>query len=130
MVKHHDDRPPMDNQALVRRRISEIGLENMPMMLEIKRADILAQSDYNFESKMGYVDDLERAYKEVIEKNYCVDKKDLSVNGKDLIAMGMKPGEEIGVVLDLLFDIVINDPNLNEREKLLERANKLITPFI
>ena len=44
--------------------------------------------------------------------------------------MGMKPGEEIGVVLDLLFDIVINDPKLNEREKLLERANKLITPFI
>ena len=130
MVKHHDDRPPMDNMALVRRRISEIGLENMPMMIEIKRADILAQSDYNFESKMGYVDDLERAYQEVIEKNYCVDKKDLSVNGRDLIAMGMKPGEEIGVVLDLLFDIVINDPRLNEREKLLERANKLITPFI
>lgn len=130
MVKHHDDRPPMDNMALVRRRISEIGLENMPMMIEIKRADILAQSDYNFESKMGYVDDLERAYKEVIEKNHCVNKKDLSVNGSDLIAMGMKPGEEMGVVLDLLFDIVINDPKLNEREKLLERANKLITPFI
>ena len=130
MIKHHDDRPPMDNMALVRRRISEIGLENMPMMIEIKRADILAQSDYNFESKMGYVDDLEKAYKEVIEKNYCVDKKDLSVNGRDLISMGMKPGEEIGVVLDLLFDIVINDPKLNDREKLLERANKLITPFI
>jgi len=130
MIKHHDDRPPMDNMALVRRRISEIGLENMPMMIEIKRADILAQSDYNFDSKMGYVDDLEKAYKEVIEKNYCVDKKDLSVNGRDLISMGMKPGEEIGVVLDLLFDIVINDPRLNEREKLLERANKLITPFI
>lgn len=130
MVKHHDDRPPMDNMALVRRRISEIGLENMPMMIEIKRADILAQSEHEFESKMAYVDDLERAYKEVLEKNYCVNKKDLSVNGKDLIAMGMKPGEEIGVVLDLLFDIVINDPKLNEREKLLERANKLITPFI
>jgi tRNA nucleotidyltransferase (CCA-adding enzyme) len=130
MVKHHDDRPPMDNMALVRRRISEIGLENMPMMIEIKRADILAQSEHEFESKMAYVDDLERAYKEVLEKNYCVNKKDLSVNGKDLIAMGMKPGEEIGVVLDLLFDIVINDPKLNEREKLLERANKLIPPFI
>ena len=130
MVKHHDDRPPMDNMALVRRRISEIGLENMPMMIEIKRADILAQSNYNFESKMGYVDDLEKAYKEVIEKNYCVSKKDLSVNGRDLIAMGMKPGENMGVVLDLLFDLVINDPTLNEREKLLEQANKLITPFI
>ena len=130
MVKHHDDRPPMDNKALVRRRISEIGLENMPMMIEIKRADILGQSDYQFESKMGYVDDLEKAYLEVIEKNHCVDKKDLSVNGDDLIAMGMNPGQEMGVVLNLLFEIVLNDPKLNEREKLLERAHKLITPFI
>ena len=130
MIRHHDDRPPMDNKALVRRRISQIGLENMPMMIEIKRADILGQSQHQFESKMGYVDELEKAYLEVIEKNYCVDKKDLSVNGKDLIEMGMKPGEEIGVVLDLLFDIVLNDPKLNDREKLLERAYKLATPFI
>ena len=130
MIKHHDDRPPMDNKALVRRRISQIGLENMPMMIEIKRADILGQSEHQFDSKMGYVDELEQAYKEIIEKNHCVNKKDLSVNGSDLLAMGMKPGEEIGVVLDLLFDIVLNDPRLNEREKLLERANKLASPFI
>ena len=130
MVKHHDDRPPMDNMALVRRRISEIGLENMPMMIEIKRADILGQSQHDFESKMAYVDQLEQAYLEIIEKKYCVSKKDLSVNGNDLIAMGMRPGEEIGVVLDLLFEIVLNDPKLNEREKLLERAHKLATPFI
>ncbi len=130
MIKHHDDRPPMDNKALVRRRISQIGLENMPVMIEIKRADILGQSEHDFESKMAYVDELEKAYKEVIEKNHCVNKKDLSVNGSDLIAMGMKPGEEIGVVLDLLFEIVLNDPRLNDREKLLERANKLATPFI
>ena len=130
MIRHHDDRPPMDNKALVRRRISQIGLENMPEMIEIKRADILAQSEHEFESKMAYVDELEKSYKEVIEKNHCVNKRDLSVNGSDLIAMGMKPGEEIGVVLDLLFEIVLNDPRLNEREKLLERANKLATPFI
>ena len=130
MIRHHDDRPPMDNKALVRRRISQIGLENMPMMIEIKRADILGQSQHEFESKMAYVDQLEQAYLEIIEKNYCVNKKDLSVNGNDLIAMGMRPGEEVGVVLDLLFEIVLNDPKLNEREKLLERAHKLATPFI
>ena len=130
MVKHHDDRPSMDDMPLVRRRISEIGLANMPMMIEIKRADILAQSDYNFESKMGYVDDLEKAYQEIEAKNHCVDKKDLSVNGRDLIAMGMKPGQQMGEVLDELFTLVLGNPELNEREKLLERANKLITPFI
>ena len=130
MVKHHDDRPPMTDMPLVRRRISEIGLENMPMMIEIKRADILAQSQYHFEEKMGYVDDLEKAYLEIQEKNHCVDRKKLSVNGRDLIAMGMKPGEKMGEILDTLFDIVLKDPEMNDREKLLEQANKLVTPFI
>ena len=130
MVNHLDDRPPMDNMALVQKCISEIGLENMPMMIEMKRADILAQSDDLFEEKMGYVDGLEHAYQEVVAKNYCVDKKNLSVNGRDLIEMGMKPGEGMGVVLDMLFNEVLRDPTQNDREKLLERANKLITPFI
>ena len=130
MVNHLDDRPPMDNMALVRKCISEIRLENMPMMIEMKRADILAQSDDLFEEKMGYVDGLEHAYQEVVAKNYCVDKKNLSVNGRDLIEMGMKPGEGMGVVLDMLFNEVLRDPTQNDREKLLERANKLITPFI
>ena len=74
------------------------------------------------ESVQEFVEKLDAAKK--------VNPKDLSVNGRDLIQMGMKPGEEIGIVLDLLFDIVLNDPRLNERDKLLERANKLITPFI
>lgn len=130
MVKHHADRPPMDNMALVRKCISEIGLENMPMLIEIKRADIWAKKDAHFEENMRYVDALERAYQEVIAKNHCVSKKDLSINGRDLMELGMKPGEGMGILLEQLFEEVLLDPTQNEREKLLERANKLITPFI
>lgn len=130
MLKHQNDKPPVDNMALVRRCISEIGLKNMPMLIEMKRADILAQRDGQFEEKMRYVDDLEHAYQEVVAHKQCVDKKDMSVNGRDLIEMGMKPGEKMGVLLDMLFEEVLSDPTQNDREKLLERANKLITPFI
>ena len=130
MICHHDDRPPMTDMPMVRRCISQIGLCNMPMMIEIKRADIMAQSNYRFKEKMGYVDDLEQAYLEIIEKKHCVSKKDLSVNGKDLIAMGMHSGKELGAILDILFDMVLEDPTLNKREKLLEQAHKLATPFI
>lgn len=130
MIRHHDDRPPMCDMPLVRRRISEIGLENMPMMIEIKRADILAQSEYEFDSKMAYVDDLERAYKEVEQNGHCVNRKDLQINGKDLIALGMKPGERIGEVLECLFEQVLAEPELNDREKLIEQAHKLTDPFI
>lgn len=128
MVKHHDDRPV--EPAAIRKLFSEIGIENVPMMLEIKRADLLAQSTYQRESKLAIVDNIEAHYKECVEKGYCLQKKDMSVNGSDLIAMGMKQGKEIGPVMDALFEAVLENPEMNEREKLLELAHKLITPFI
>ena len=128
MVKHHDDRP--EEPAAIRRMFSAIGIDNVPMMLEIKRADLLGQSTYQRESKMALVDNLEAQYKECVANRYCLQKKDMSVNGSDLIAMGMKQGKDMGLVIDQLFDAVIENPNMNEREKLLELAHKLITPFI
>ena len=128
MVKHHDDRP--EEPDAIRRMFSAIGLENVPMMLEIKRADLLAQSTYQRESKFAIVDNLEAHYRECVEKQICLQKKDLSVNGSDLIAMGMKQGKEVGLVMEQLFEAVIEDPEMNQREKLLALAHKLITPFI
>ncbi|MBQ8625066.1 MAG: CCA tRNA nucleotidyltransferase [Agathobacter sp.] len=128
MVKHHDDRPEKPNS--IRRMFSAIGLENVPMMLEIKRADLLGQSTYQRESKMAIVDNLEAHYRECVANQTCLQKKDLSVNGSDLIAMGMKQGKEMGIVIDQLFEAVIENPEMNQREKLLSLAHKLITPFI
>ena len=128
MVKHHDDRPEKPNS--IRRMFSAIGLENVPMMLEIKRADLLGQSTYQRESKMAIVDNLEAHYRECVANQTCLQKKDLSVNGGDLIAMGMKQGKEMGIVIDQLFEAVIENPEMNQREKLLSLAHKLITPFI
>ena len=128
MVKHHDDRPEKPNS--VRRMFSAVGMENVPMLLEMKRADLLGQSTYQRESKMALVDYYEAQYNECMEKHTCLTKKDLALNGSDLIAMGMRQGKDIGVVIDQLFDAVLEDPSLNEREKLTELAHKFMNPFI
>ena len=128
MVKHHDDRPETPNS--VRRMFSAIGFENVPMLLEMKRADLMGQSTYQRESKMALVDYYEAQYQECLENQTCLAKKDLALNGSDLIAMGMKQGKELGLVIDQLFDAVIENPELNEKEKLMQLAHKLMTPFI
>ena len=46
--------------------------------------------------------------------------KELSVTGRDLIEAGMAPGKEIGVKLNELLLLVIEEPELNTKEKLLE----------
>ena len=39
--------------------------------------------------------------------------------GKDLIATGMKPGPQMGAVLQELLEMVLDQPEMNEKEKLL-----------
>jgi tRNA nucleotidyltransferase (CCA-adding enzyme) len=47
---------------------------------------------------------------------------DLAGDGSDLIALGYGEGPELGAALDALRDAVVEDPALNTRERLLERA--------
>ena len=47
---------------------------------------------------------------------------DLAVDGSDLIALGYGEGPELGAALDALLDAVVEDPALNIRDRLLERA--------
>ena len=45
--------------------------------------------------------------------------------GSDLIENGMKPGKEIGAVLSKLLEIVIENPEYNTKDKLLEIYKQL-----
>lgn len=51
---------------------------------------------------------------------------DLAVDGSDLIALGYRPGPELGGTLAELLDVVVVDPSLNTRAVLLERAQELL----
>ena len=48
--------------------------------------------------------------------------KDLKVNGKDLMALGIPSGPAIGRILSELLEEVIEDPARNDRGYLEERA--------
>jgi tRNA nucleotidyltransferase (CCA-adding enzyme) len=124
LIRYHDDRPQVTPRN-IRRAISRIGIDNMESLLAVKRADTMAQSLYRREEKLAYVDAYEQQYRQICEEQQCVQKKDLAINGRDLIAMGMQPGREIGEMLDILFQQVLDDPSLNTREQLLDMAHKI-----
>jgi len=44
---------------------------------------------------------------------------ELEISGKDLIAIGVKPGPDMGRILKALLDRVLEEPELNTREQLL-----------
>ena len=110
--------------AFTRRLIHRVKIENFPSLLEIKRVDVLAQSELDREKKLEKLALLDKAYQEVLEKGLCVSLKDLALSGSDLIQAGMKPGQELGKVLKLLLDEVLEEPTLNKKELLIELTKR------
>ena len=120
LVRYHDHRMPV-TPTHVRRAIHEIGEDLFPLYLEVRRADVSAQSMYQREEKVADINGVEKLYHEIMERNECVSLKMLAVTGKDLIAAGMKPGKEIGQMLEHFLDLVLEHPELNQKEELLKR---------
>jgi tRNA nucleotidyltransferase (CCA-adding enzyme) len=59
---------------------------------------------------------------QVRSRNEATSRGELAVTGDDLIATGVPPGPEVGRTLERLLDAVIDDPSVNERERLLALA--------
>lgn len=122
LVRCHDLRMPATAKS-VRRAMNQIGEELFPYYMEVRRADVLAQSMYQREEKIENLDQIEELYHQIVEDGDCVSLEDLAVTGRDLIASGMKPGKKIGEKLEELLKLVIEDPKLNTKEELLKRLN-------
>ncbi len=121
LVRWHDYNPPL-TQASVRRAIVKTGKELYPAIFAVKRADILAQSDFEREEKLAYVDSYEKIYTDIMAKDDCLSLKQLMVTGHDLLELGIPQGRQIGEVLKGLLDEVVEDPTKNDRPYLLQRA--------
>lgn len=119
LVRYHDYRMPGEAKA-VRQAMNIIGEDIFPAYMEVRRADVLAQSLYKREEKMQNLNEIEELYRQIVEAGQCVSLKELAVSGKDLLEAGMQPGKEIGQKLNELLQLVIDQPELNTKEELLK----------
>ena len=124
-VRYHDDKPQPDARS-VRRAVNRIGEAYFGQVMEIRRADTLAQSGYQREQKLAQIDEVLRLYDQIMEKKQCISLKTLAVTGNDLIALGVPRGRRIGEILNCLLDDVLQNPEDNVHEYLIERAKKLL----
>ena len=123
LVKWHDVAIAPEKKA-VRRAASRMGKELFPLILEVKAADLAAQSDYQRTEKREWLERLRSLYEEIEREGDCLTIKDLAVNGRDLIQSGITPGPQLGLALQQLLEIVLEDPEKNTREYLLSSLPK------
>ena len=119
LVFFHDYEIPPTPRG-VRHAIYKTGEDIFPLLIEVKRADVAGQSNYQREEKEEKLKEVEEIYREVQKKQNCVSLRTLAVTGKDLIQAGMKPGKEMGEVLHKLLEAVLEDPEKNTREELMK----------
>jgi tRNA nucleotidyltransferase (CCA-adding enzyme) len=121
LVKNHDyglsgDGPGMKS---FRRFVAQLGAEHFADFLEIRKGDMAGQSAYHLEQRRQVIAHMEAMYAEIIEQKQCLKLSELAIGGKDLIAIGVKPGPDMGRILKALLDRVLEEPELNTREQLL-----------
>ena len=110
---------PSDKPAL-RRMIVKFGKE---IFDDYFFTFLYAMSDANlYSSSKNDIRKGESIYVEILVHNDCISMKDMAVKGSDLISNGIDAGKKLGLILNTLFDNVLDDPALNERDILLKKA--------
>jgi len=128
LIEWHDFRWDDETYAgikKVRRLVSKVGIEAFEPLLELQRADVLGQSSYLQDKKLKVLDEVTSIFQEVKRNHDCLTIKDLNIDGVDLIRSGIPAGKRMGIILERLLDMVIEEPKLNQRPILLELAKKI-----
>lgn len=124
LVEKHDVSVEPTPKA-VRHAASGMGTELFPLFLQVKKADTLGQSDYLRREKLDRIQKVEQIYRDILQREECLSLKQLALNGRDLIALGVQPGQEMGDLLESMLQMVLDDPARNDRAFLTEYVKKL-----
>lgn len=124
LVRYHGTRPK-PSEKNVRKHVSQVGKALYPQLLEVQRADAMAKNPETREKRLRQLEQIQEIYRGILERKECLSLKDLAVKGGDLIQDGMEPGKEIGRVLNLLLEHVLEEPAHNTKEYLIEYSKTL-----
>ena len=125
LVKYHDWQLS-EKPGNLRKQIVKVGVEIFPLLLKVKEADVMAQSDYKREEKLQKIEDARRMYEVILEEKDCLRLKDMAICGRDLINAGMRPGKEMGEVLQKIFEYILEYPERNNAEELMDYYKKIM----
>ena len=110
-----------DDEPRIRHIIYETGDKNILRILDFRTA---------YEKCIGNdITDVRRMYdicNMIFERGDCVSLKNLAITGRELIAMGVPAGRQMGEILNSLLMLVLDNPQLNDREQLSKEALKIL----
>ncbi len=112
------------SDSAVRRFLKRVGEENVEDLFKLRIAD--ASSNPKSAFKPDEISKLQEHISKVRQEDMALKITDLEIDGNDLKEMGVQPGEKMGNILNSLLDMVIEDPLLNRKDRLLEEVKRML----
>jgi len=109
--------------AAVRRFVVRVGKEHLSALYRLRRADSFATA--GIEPPANFLVPLIDRVEKALGESQAFTLKDLAVSGRDLMAIGIAPGKNLGRILDELLEAVLDDPEMNTKDCLLKVAASL-----
>lgn len=117
LIRYHYLKDISIKEKGVKRFINNVGKERLDDIFKLNIADIKGKADMRSIDK---VYNLQKKCKDILEKQEPLSKKDLNINGNDIIKTGVEEGQKVGEVLQYLLEKVLENPDLNNKKDLLE----------
>ena len=110
------------SDGAVRRLIAKVGPDNIPDLLELRRADIVATGKVDYHT-WEYWQYLSGRINSILNEKSALTESDLVINGSDLIKhFKLSQSPLIGEILAYLRELVLDEPALNQKPALLQLA--------
>jgi tRNA nucleotidyltransferase/poly(A) polymerase len=110
--------------AAVRRFLARVGEKSLDDLLALRMADSAAMTGLRTDPRS--LDPLRIRVEAVLAEQAALGVKDLAIGGNELAALGVPRGPVMGRMLGELLEAVLDDPELNTRERLSEIARRLM----
>jgi len=120
LVAHHmfDYKEEMSDKA-IRRFIKRVSAEHVDDLIRLRKADDLAHgrgSDYG-----KRIEAFRKKVHDQMRRAPALSITDLALNGHDVMAItGLPPGPGVGHILNKLLEYVLENPEHNRREELID----------
>lgn len=119
LIRWHDYRFG-ESERKMRQAMAKIGPDLMPLLFLVQLSDVMAQNPETIPSKTEKIKNSIRLWENVEASKAALSIKQLKITGNDVMALGIKPGPYLGQILKEALEWVLEEPERNEKETLLE----------
>lgn len=119
LIENHMKAHDVLSKKAIKRQINRVGEDLIYDLLDLMIADIKCTREVR---DVSFLEERKLQVQEILSEGEPINERGLKINGHDLIQIGYNEGREIGEVLGKLTDLVLESPEINKKDKLLDIA--------